>query len=125
MSDTSEQGDRGFVDWKPQKKSIPFIEQILSVVNYYRGNGYPAPTVRDVYYDMIGWYGHKKGVELSRKVYRLICKMRRVRSGPYKIPFSAITDDTPTSLVSKTYTAPTHFWSVVKTTLSAIVKTLP
>lgn len=109
------QGDRGFIDWEPQKRSVPFIEHILSVVNYYRDNGYPAPTVRDVYYDLIGWYDYKKGQELNRKVYRLISKMRRVRQGsPYKIPFSAITDDTPTSLVRKTFTDPSHFWSMVE-----------
>ena len=108
------EGDRGFIDWKPQKRSIPLIEDILSVVNYYRDNGYPAPTVRDVYYDLIGWYGYKKGKKLNRKVYNLLRKMRRVLSGPYKIPFSAITDDTPTSLVLQTYDDPSHFWSTVK-----------
>jgi len=33
----------------------------LSVVHYYRGGGYPAPIVRDVNYDLIGWYGYAKG----------------------------------------------------------------
>jgi hypothetical protein len=121
---TAEQGDRGFIDWKPQKRSIPFIEHILSVVNYYRDNGYPAPTARDVYYDMIGWYGYKKGDKLNRKVYNLLRKMRRVRSGPYKVPFSAITDDTPTSLVLKTYDDPAHFWSTVKNSAERYHKNL-
>lgn len=109
-----EQRDRGFVDWKPQKRSLPLVEHILRVVNYYRDRDYPAPTVRDVYYDLIGWFGYKKGDAFSRKVYRLLSKMRRIRSGPYSIPFSAVTDDTPTSLVSKTYDDPANFWSNVK-----------
>jgi hypothetical protein len=109
--------DRGFIYWKPQKQSIPFIKELLTVIHYYRDRGYPAPTPRDVNYDMIGWYGHKKGDALTRKLYRLLRKMRRVSSGPgleYKIPFDAITDDTPTSLVATTYTDPANFWSKVK-----------
>jgi hypothetical protein len=56
----------------------------------------------------------KKGTELSREVYRLICKMHRMRSRPYKILFSASIGDTLTSLVLKTYDNPTHFWSTIK-----------
>lgn len=109
-----EQGDRGFVDWGPQKRSLTLVEDILSVTNYYEDGGYPAPTVRDVYYDLIGSRGYKKGDKFARKVYRLISKMRRVKSGPYSIDFSAITDDTPTSLVARTYDDPADFWTTLQ-----------
>jgi hypothetical protein len=114
MIEKTQPGDRGFVDWGPQKRSLPLVEDILSVVNYYQDGGYPAPTVRDVYYDLIGSRGYKKGDKFARKVYRFISKMRRVKSGPYGIDFSAITDDTPSSLVARTYDDPADFWSNVK-----------
>jgi len=124
MHTASDQGDRGFIDWKPQKRSIPLIEHILSVVNYYRDYDYPAPTCRDVYYDLIGWYGYEKGDKFNRKVYNLLRKMRRVRSGPYKIPFDAITDDTPTSIGVRTYSGPRYFWRSVKNSAESYHKDL-
>ncbi len=114
MIEKTQPGDRGFVDWGPQKRSLPLVEDILSVVNYYQDGGYPAPTVRDAYYDLIGSRGYKKGDKFARKVYRFISKMRRVKSGPYGIDFSAITDDTPSSLVARIYDDPADFWSNVK-----------
>ena len=47
--------------WTPRSDSATLVEHILSVVHYYRGGGYPAPIVRDVNYDLIGWYGYAKG----------------------------------------------------------------
>jgi len=114
LSATDTDSDRGLVYWNPQKKSITFIEQLLTVVNYYREHNYPAPTVRDVYYDMIGRYGYAKGKALNKKVYRLLRKMRRVNEGPgekYNIPFSAITDDSNKSLVIATHKDPEGFWT--------------
>jgi hypothetical protein len=50
----TDQGDRGYIDWTPRSDSKQLVEDILSVVHYYRDGGYPAPTVRDVYYDLLG-----------------------------------------------------------------------
>jgi len=106
-----EQGDRGFIAWKPRSDSKQLVEHILSVVHYYRDKGYPAPTSRDVYYDLIGWYGkshgYKKSHKLKRKVYRLLCKMRRAGV----VAFEEISDDSSDSLVTRTHRDPQHFWS--------------
>lgn len=127
MANTDQDADRGFIYWNPQKASIPFIEQLLNVVDYYSDNGYPAPTPRDVFYDMIGQYGYEKNDSLNRKLYRLLRKMRRVKDGPgkkYSIPFDAITDDTPTSRVARSYTDPTAFWTDVKKSATSYRKNL-
>jgi hypothetical protein len=114
VSTGTEQGDRGFITWKPRSDSGKLVEHILSVVHYYRDNGYPAPTSRDVYYDLIGWYGkshgYKKSDKLKRKVYRLLCKMRRAGV----VAFEEISDDSSDSLVTRTHRDPQHFWSDIR-----------
>jgi hypothetical protein len=86
--------------WTPRSDSATLVEHILSVVHYYRAGGYPAPIVRDVYYDLIGWYGYAMDEKFKRKVYRLLSKMRRSRM----VAFDKISDDSSNSLVSRILT---------------------
>ncbi len=114
-----DQGDRGYIDWGPQKGSEELVGQILSVVHYYRDGGYPAPTVRDIYYRLLGVYGNSHGYKkddeaFKRRVYRFLRQMRRVRSGPYKVEFSEVNDDSFTSLVTTSFRDPTAFWGRMK-----------
>lgn len=114
-----DQGDRGFVDWCPNAASKELPDQILSVLNSYREGGYPAPTVRDVYYRLLGLYEKTHGYDkddpkFKRKVYRLLTKMRRVRSGRYKVDFDEINDDSPTWLRSGGYDRPEDFWRALR-----------
>lgn len=110
MATRTDQGDRGYIAWGPNAASKQLVEDILSVVHYYRDGDYPAPTVRDVYYDLLGWYGEErgyaKGDKLRRSVYRLLSKMRR----SFMVSFDEITDDSSDSLVMRTFAEPSHFW---------------
>jgi hypothetical protein len=115
----SGQGAKGFIDWRPDKDSKELVEQILSVVHYYRDGGYPAPTVRDIYYRLLAVYGNSHGYKkddaaFKRRIYRFLRQMRRVRSGPYKVEFSEINDDSFTSLVTKSFADPAEFWRQMK-----------
>ena len=106
----SDDADRGFLDWGPNSRTKEVVDQILRVIQTYRDAGVPAPTVRDVYYNLIGRYGYKKSEALNRKVYRLLRKMRR--SG--MIGFDEIDDDSPTMLTGSGHDDPAQFWRVVK-----------
>jgi hypothetical protein len=106
--------DRGFIDWSPNARSGPMPDQILSVIQNYRDQGVPAPTVRDVMYEVRSRYGYKKTEAFKRKVYRLLTKMRRVRGGPYKIGFDEIDDDSPTKRTGRGYPSPESFWRGIR-----------
>jgi hypothetical protein len=110
---SSEDAVRGYIDWTPQPKSAQLVEDILTVVRFYSDGGHPAPTVRDVYYDLLGQFedtrGYKKGESFNRKVYRLLRLMRRSR----KVGFHEINDDSSDSLVLRTFDDPADFWEDV------------
>ncbi len=98
--------DRGYITWKPNKATKTEVNQILTRINYYQRRNLPAPSVRDLYYDLIGIYGHKKGKSLERQIYRLLRKMRRSKM----IGFDAITDDSEASNTVKRYASPKDFY---------------
>jgi hypothetical protein len=108
--DRREQGDRGFIDWTPRADSRVMVGQILSVIQNYRDQGVPAPTVRDVMYEVRSRYGFKKTVAFKRRVYRLLSKMRRAEM----IGFDEIDDDSPTMITGRGYDDPTRFWHGVR-----------
>ena len=111
----AEQGDRGFIDWKPDRASEQLVERILTLVNYYTENGYPAPTVRDVFYDLLGQYGYAKSDSFKRSVYRFLRLMRRTRSEEWGIKFDQINDDSFDALDTRTHIDPADFWRDVST----------
>jgi hypothetical protein len=112
--DGRDQADRGFIEWTPRSDSALMVQQILSQIQIYRDQGVPAPTVRDVMYEVRARFGYKKTDAFKRKVYRLLSKMRRVKSGPYKIGFNEIDDDSPTSARAGGYHSPAGFWRGVE-----------
>jgi hypothetical protein len=111
----SDQGDRGLIDWTPNSKSKQLVERILTLVNYYTDNGYPAPTVRDVFYDLLGQYGYAKSDTFKRRVQRLLRLMRRTRSKEWGIRFDQINDDSFNALATSTHIDPADFWRDVNT----------
>ena len=111
----AEQGDRGYIDWKPDRTSEQLVERILTLVNYYTENGYPAPTVRDVFYDLLGQYGYAKSDSFKRSVYRFLRLMRRTRSEEWGIKFDQINDDSFDTLDTRTHIDPADFWRDVST----------
>jgi hypothetical protein len=112
--DAASGGDRGFVAWDPRSTSKLLVEHILTLINNYKRAGLPAPTVRDLYYDLLAQYGKEAGyvksTSFQRKVYRILTKMRRSKM----IRFSDINDDSFDSLVRRTFEDPAGFWEDVK-----------
>lgn len=108
--DSRDQADRGFIDWTPNAGTRVMVDQILSVIQSYRDQGVPAPTVRDVMYELRSRFGYKKTKAFKRKVYRLLSKMRR--SG--MIGFDEIDDDSPTVEDGCGYDDPAQFWNGVR-----------
>jgi hypothetical protein len=90
------------------------------VIQTYRDAAVPAPTVRDVMYELRGRYGYKKTTAFNRKVYRLLSKMRRARL----IGFDEIDDDSPTMATGRGYDDPAHFWRGVEIRASAFGRDL-
>jgi hypothetical protein len=121
---STEEPVRGYIDWTPKAKNAQLVEDILTVVKFYTDGGHPAPTVRDVYYDLLGQFedtrGYKKGDAFNRRVYRLLRLMRRSR----KVGFWEINDDSSDSLVLRTFDDPADFWEDVGTRVSSYHKDL-
>jgi hypothetical protein len=120
----NDQGDRGLIDWTPDPKSEQLVERILTLVNYYTDNEYPAPTVRDVFYDLLGQYGYAKSEAFKRSVYRFLRLMRRTRSQKWGIGFDQINDDSFDTLDTRTYINPADFWRDVNVRARAYHKDL-
>jgi hypothetical protein len=77
---------KGFAAWKPQKRTLPLLEDIESVLEEYRF--YLPLTVRQVFYRLVG-----KGYPKTENFYENVqdkCNRGR-RSG--RIPFASIRDD--------------------------------
>jgi hypothetical protein len=104
------ENDRGFIEWSPRGDSLELVEQISTVVQFYRRGGYPAPTVRDIYYDLVGKYGYQKSESFHSRVYRFVRKMRR--SG--MIRFEDVDDDSSTEIGGGGYDSPADFWRGVQ-----------
>jgi hypothetical protein len=77
---------KGFAPWKPQKRTLPLLEDIEAVLDEYREH-LPL-TVRQVFYRLVG-KGHPKTENFYNSVGD-VCNRAR-RSG--RIPFGAIRDD--------------------------------
>jgi len=77
---------KGFASWKPQKRTLPLLEDIEGVLEEYRD--YLPLTVRQVFYRLVG-----KGYSKTENFYETVqdkCNRAR-RSG--RIPFGSIRDD--------------------------------
>jgi len=99
-------GDRGYIEWKPDKRTQKLRDQVLTIVQTYPEQGLPAPTPRDVYYDVVSHYGYKKDPKLMRRIYYILRKARRAEL----IDFDAITDDTEASAWVGGYEDPAAFY---------------
>jgi hypothetical protein len=120
----NEQGVRGLIDWKPDPQSEQLVRRILTKDNYYTENGYPAPTVRDVFYDLLGQYDYVKSESFKRSVYRFLRLMRRTRSEEWGIRFAQINDDSFDTLNTRTHIDPGDFWRDVSRRARAYHKDL-
>jgi hypothetical protein len=79
--------DRGYVDWKPQKKNEILIGRVQQVLEEYAEH-LPL-TCRQIYYRMIAEWKYPKGKPFERQLYAALIKARRCR----RIPFNHIRDD--------------------------------
>jgi hypothetical protein len=100
--------DRGYIDWKPNKRTKEMLGQALEIVRSYSERGLPAPTPRDVLYDMVSYYGY--GKDIKEKLYRLLRKARRAKM----IGFDDLTDDTGALKHVGGYRGVSDFWTKVQ-----------
>ena len=74
-------------DWKPYRKGQVMLGQVKCILAEYAA--YLPLTCRQIYYRMIGEFGHPKGEKFERSLYDLLVNARRAR----EIPFEHIRDD--------------------------------
>lgn len=101
---------RGFIDWKPQRRTAVLIEQVQEVLDEYREH-LPL-TLRQVFYRLVGNYGYDK----TEKAYIRLCEtMNRARRARM-VSFDAIRDDGVTRLDRVGWRDIYDCWSAIKNT---------
>ncbi len=105
MSKSTQDADRGYINWKPNKRTKEMLGQALEIVRSYSERGLPAPTPRDVLYDMVSYHGYEK--DIQPKLYRLLRKARRAQM----IYFYDLTDDTGAFTHLGGYQGVADFWT--------------
>lgn len=78
---------RGFIEWRPQPKTMALIMQVRAVLDEYQDH--LPMTLRQVFYRLVGAHGYAK---TERDYDRLLEAMNRARRAGL-IKFSAIRDD--------------------------------
>lgn len=78
---------RGFIDWKPARKSLDLIDMVLAILDEYSAE-LPL-TMRQVFYRGVGQYGYDKTERAYKNLLYCAAKARRAEL----IPFEAIRDD--------------------------------
>ena len=78
---------KGYAPWQPQRKTRVVLAQVREVLEEYR-NHLPL-TARQIFYRMVGAYGHPKTEAAYERLCNYLVRARRART----IPFSMIRDD--------------------------------
>jgi len=100
-------------DWRPYHKSEVMLGQVKCILDEYAAH-LPL-TCRQIYYRMIGEFGHKKGKQFERSLYDLLVNARRAR----EIPFEYIRDDGIMNCGGVWYDSVEGVWRSVDGTLEA------
>jgi hypothetical protein len=95
---------RGYIqNYRPQTKTVGLLDDVTAVLNEYRQH-WPL-TVRQVFYRLIGAYGHPKTEPFYGKLCHHMANARRGRL----IPFDAIRDDGVTQVSMEHFDDEDHF----------------
>jgi hypothetical protein len=100
-------------NWRPYKKSEVMLGQVKCILDEYAAH-LPL-TCRQIYYRMIGEFGHAKGKQFERSLYDLLVNARRAR----EIPFEHIRDDGIMNCGGSWYDDAAGVWRTVDGTLGA------
>jgi hypothetical protein len=98
-------------DWKPYRKGQIMLAQVQHILDEYREH-LPL-TCRQIYYRMIGEFGHAKGKQFERSLYDLLVNARRARL----IPFAHIRDDGIMNCGGYWYENAAQKWNAVEASL--------
>jgi hypothetical protein len=100
-------------NWQPYRKGQIMLGQVKCILDEYAD--YLPLTCRQIYYRMIGEFGHPKGKQFSTSLYDLLVNARRGR----EIPFEHIRDDGIMSCAGSWYDSVEGVWRTVDGTLEA------
>jgi hypothetical protein len=82
---------KGFIDWNPKPETQQIVTQVRAVLREY--SQYGPMTVRQIFYRLVGNYGHDKTERAYKRLVEYLVKARRARM----ISFGAIRDDSGTT----------------------------
>jgi hypothetical protein len=100
---------RGYItDYRPQAKTLALLNQVRAVLAEYRS--YWPLTVRQVFYRLVGAYGHPKSEAFYARVCEHVANARRARV----IPFAAIRDDGISFLQQTHFRDPDDFFGYTR-----------
>jgi hypothetical protein len=106
---------RGFVsDYRPRAKNAALLEQVQAVLDEYRD--YLPLTLRQVFYRLVGAYGHTK----TEAAYKSLCEMLNLARRARLIPFDAIRDDGATVITPTLWDTDTDWLRAVSSEASML-----
>jgi hypothetical protein len=94
---------RGYASWAPRARARATLEQIEQVLEEYAGH-LPL-TVRQIFYRLVGAYGHPKTETFYEHLSDVLNRSRRSR----RLPFAAIRDDGVTTVRHDRYSSLADF----------------
>lgn len=100
---------RGYVlEYRPHQKTLDLLQQVRAVLDEYRDH-WPL-TIRQIFYRLIGAYGHPK----TEAFYGTLCHHMANARRAKVIPFSAIRDDGVSVVASTHFADKDAYWSYVR-----------
>src|SRR5215208_6257235 len=96
--------DKGYAKWGPQRKTRRIMAQVKEVLDEYQAE-LPL-TARQIFYRLVGAYGHPKTESFSESLGNWLVRARRFR----RIPFASIRDDGASVMEGKFYTGEDDFY---------------
>jgi hypothetical protein len=99
---------KGYAKWKPQRKTKVIVAQIKEILYEYRA-ALPL-TGRQIFYRLVGAYGHPKTENFSESVSNYLVRARRSR----EILFESIRDDGASVLEGKFYNGEEDFYGYIQ-----------
>src|SRR5215208_4851380 len=96
--------DKGYAKWGPQRKTRRIMAQVKEILDEYQAE-LPL-TARQIFYRLVGAYGHPKTESFSESLGNWLVRARRSR----RIPFASIRDDGASILEGKFYTGEDDFY---------------
>jgi hypothetical protein len=98
---------RGYAPWKPQKKTMVIVNQVLEILDEYAAH-LPL-TIRQIFYRLVGAYAYPK----DEKAYKRLCEYMNRGRRAHMIDMDALRDDGISVMASSFYDGVEAFWDDV------------